>query len=272
VEDARDVVARPLERAALLVVARPEASLDAAADALERRRRDHAFGRAADAHQQVDARLRLRGGDRGRDVAVADQLHLRARLAQLGDQRVVALPLEHDDGHVARRAALRLGDAADVLGRRERDVDRVDRLRAGGDLLHVDGRAGEEHRAAVRERDHRDRARLAERGQARALERVDGDVARRPVAGADLLAVVEHRRLVLLALADDDDPVHRHGVEHQAHAVDGGLVGGLLVAAADPAPGAQRACLGDADELERDVAVGRLPVAHRAILTRRRIR
>ena len=50
-----------------------------------------------------------------------------------------------------------------------------------------------------------------------------------------LLAVVEHRRLVLLALADDDDAVHLDGVEHVAHGVDGGLVGGDLVAAADPA-------------------------------------
>ena len=30
-----------------------------------------------------------------------------------------------------------------------------------------------------------------------------------PVAVADLLAVVEHRRLVLLALADHDDALHR---------------------------------------------------------------
>ena len=40
------------------------------------------------------------------------------------------------------------------------------------------------------------------------------------------------------------------------HAVDGRLVGGLLVAAADPARAAQRGRLGHAHELQREVAVG----------------
>ena len=77
-------------------------------------------------------------------------------------------------------------------------------------------------------------------------------------AVADLLAVVEHRRLVLLALADHDDAVHRDRVEHVAHTVDGGLVGGLLVAHADEWSRRQRGGLGDADELEREVAIGEL--------------
>ena len=75
-----------------------------------------------------------------------------------------------------------------------------------------------------------------------------------------MLAVVEHRRLVLLALPDHDDAVHRDGVEHQAHRIDGGLVGSILVPAADPAGRAQRSGLGDADELEGEVSVG--PDAH----------
>ena len=82
------------------------------------------------------------------------------------------------------------------------------------------------------------------------------------VAVADLLAVVEHRRLVLLALADDDDAVHRHGVEHEAHGVDGGAVGALLVAAAHPAGGGQRGGLGDPDELQGEVAIGGLRLLH----------
>ena len=95
------------------------------------------------------------------------------------------------------------------------------------------------------------------RGQRRALERVDGDVDLRRRAVADVLAVVEHRRLVLLALADHDEAVHRDGAEHVAHGVDGGLVGGLLVAAADEAGGGERGGLGDADELEGEVSVRR---------------
>ena len=54
----------------------------------------------------------------------------------------------------------------------------VDPVRADGDLLHVHGRAREEHRAALGDRDHRDRVRLPERRQARSLERVDRDVDR----------------------------------------------------------------------------------------------
>ena len=75
-------------------------------------------------------------------------------------------------------------------------------------------------------------------------------------AVADLLAVEEHRRFVLLALADHDDAVHRDRVEHEAHRVDGGAVGGQLVAAADPAGGGERRRLGDPDQLQREVAVG----------------
>ena len=100
---------------------------------------------------------------------------------------------------------------------------------------------------------------LAERGQPRALERVDGDVDLGAAAVADLLAVVEHRRLVLLPLADHDDAAHRDAVEHEAHRVDRRLVGALLLAAADPARRGHRSRLGHADELHRDVAVGGLP-------------
>ena len=135
-------------------------------------------------------------------------------------------------------------------------------LGAAGDLLHVDARARVEHRALLRERDHRQCRGHPARREARALERVDGDVDLGRAAVADPLAVVEHRRLVLLALADDDGAVHRDGVEEQPHRVDGGLVGRLLVAAPDPARGGERRGLGHAHELEREVAVGLVARAH----------
>ena len=78
--------------------------------------------------EHVDARLGPRGGDRRRDVAVADQVDAGARLAQLADQVVVALALEHDDADVGHAPALRLRDGLHVLGRRRVDVDRVDRV------------------------------------------------------------------------------------------------------------------------------------------------
>ncbi len=77
------------------------------------------------------------------------------------------------------------------------------------------------------------------------------------------LAVVEHRGLVLLALADDDDAVHGHRLEHDPHGVDGGAVGALLVTPAHPSGGRQRRGLGDAGQFEGEVAVGCLGlIAH----------
>ena len=148
----------------------------------------------------------------------------------------------------------RLRDRADVLGRARVDVDRLGGLGPDRDLVHVERGAGIEHRPALGDGDHGDRIRLPERRQARPLERVDGDVDLGAVAGADHLAVVEHRRLVLLALADHDDAVHLDGAEHQAHRVDGSLVGLLLLAPPDPAGRSERRGLCDADELEGEVA------------------
>ena len=80
----------------------------------------------------------------------------------------------------------------------------------------------------------------------------------RALAVADLLAVEQHGRLVLLALADHDDAAHRDGADELAHRVDGRAVAAVLVAAPDPAAGGHRGRLGDPDELHGEVAVGRL--------------
>ena len=56
----------------------------------------------------------------------------------------------------------------------------------------------------------------------------------------------------------------------RAHAVDGGLVGGLLLARADEARGRQGGSLGDAHELEGQVAVRRRAPGHGPTLSRRR--
>ena len=86
-------------------------------------------------------------------------------------------------------------------------------------------------------------------------ERIDRDVAPSGPAVADLLADEEHRRLVALALADDDRAVDRQAVQLAAHRVDGGLVGRLLVAVAAQARGGDGGALGDADEFQsRDSA------------------
>ena len=63
------------------------------------------------------------------------------------------------------------------------------------------------------------------------VDGIDGDVDGGESAVAHLLTVVEHRRFVLLAFADDDDAVEIGPGQHLAHRVDGRLVDGLLVAA-----------------------------------------
>jgi hypothetical protein len=87
---------------------------------------------------------------------------------------------------------------------------------------------------ALGDRDHRDGVVHALGGEGRAVDRVDRDVALGARAVADLLAVVEHGRLVLLALADHDRAAHRDAADHLAHRVDGGLVGAVLVARGRP--------------------------------------
>ena len=163
---------------------------------------------------------------------------------------------EHDGGDVADLDPTALGDQADGLPQVAVEVEQVGDLLAPRHLLHVDARAGVEHRPLLGQRDHGQRARHAQRAQARALERVDGDVDLRLRAVADVLAVVQHRRLVLLPLADHDDAVHADRRKHGVHAVHGGLVGGDLVAAADPARGLQRRGFGHPDQFEGQVAIG----------------
>ena len=157
------------------------------------------------------------------------------------------------------RHALGLGDPADVLADRGGDVDDVDGVGPDGDLVHVEHRRRVVHRAALGDRQHRDRVGHALAHQRRAVDRVDGEVARRAVAVADLFAVVEHRRVVLLAFADHHDAAHGHRVDQLAHGVDGGAVAALLVAAAHPATCRHRAGLSDSNELEGEVAVGGFP-------------
>ena len=79
----------------------------------------------------------------------------------------------------------------------------------------------------------------------------------RPAAVAHVLAVEQHRGVVLLALADDDDAVHADRGDHGSHRLDGGAVGLVLLTPAHPATTRHRGGLGDAHELEGKVAIGR---------------
>ena len=123
------------------------------------------------------------------------------------------------------------------------------------DLVHVDARPRIEHRAALADCDDRDRVGPTVGSEGGAVDRVDGDIGLRCGSVADVLAVEQHRCLVLLSFTDHDDPVHRHGGEHRAHRVDRGAVGADLVAAADPPRSRQRRRFGDTHQFEGQVAI-----------------
>ena len=93
----------------------------------------------------------------------------------LGDQRIVARPLEDHHGDVAHLPAERLGDPMDVLGRARRDVDVTGRDRADAQLLEV-GVGCVQQPATLGCGEHGDRAGLPVGDEVRALERIDRDV------------------------------------------------------------------------------------------------
>ena len=143
----------------------------------------------------------------------------------------------------------------EVLGDRRVEADCPLGFGADRNLFHVHARTGVVHGAPGRHGDDGQRVAAAEGGQGRAVDRVDGDVGFGVGAIADALSVVEHRRLVLFAFADDDHAVHRHGSEHVAHGVDRRAVGPFFVTPTHPAGSGHRRRFGDSDQLECEVAV-----------------
>ncbi len=225
---------------------------------------DDALGRAADAEQDVGAGLGPRGGDGADHVAVGDEPDAGAGGADLGDEVVVAVAVEDDGGEVADRLALGLGHAS-AGSRSAAGVMSIEPARLGpdGDLLHVDARPGVEHGAALAHGDHRDGVAPTERGERRALDRVDRDVGvgvgsrRRPArrcraSGASSFSPSPMTTTPSIGTVLSTIP----------HRLDRGAVGAVLVASSHPPRGGQGRRLGDADQLEGEVPIRLLPLRH----------
>src|SRR6202012_5772431 len=112
------------------------------------------------------------------------------------------------------------------------------------------------HRAAVGDREHGDGVGHAFAHHRGAVHGVDGEVALRPGALADLFAVDQHRPFVFFAFADHHDTTHRDRVHQFADGFDGGAVAALFIAAANPTAGGHRTGFGDAYQFQGQVAVG----------------
>ena len=163
--------------------------------------------------------------------------------------------IQHQHRDRAGVDTLGLGEATDVVGRGGVEIDHA--LGIAGtnrELLHVDV-GGMQQGAAIGHRHGRDRARHVLGAQRGAFERVNGDVDLGAGLEADLLADIEHRRLVALALADHDGALDRQLVELAPHGVDGGLVGRLLLPVAAQPRRRHRRPLRHAHQLQRENAL-----------------
>ena len=76
-----------------------------------------------------------------------------------------------------------------------------------------------------------------------------------PLPLPDHLAVVEHRRVVLLPLADHDRSAEGDGSEEAAHGIHGRAVGAVLVPTTDEGHRPDGRGLGRPDEFQSQVAV-----------------
>ena len=118
-----------------------------------------------------------------------------------------------------------------VFRQRQVQIDGALRSRADNQLFHVHIWRIQET-ALIAYRHDRQRVRLTHRRHAGAFDGIDGDIYRIAVAGTDALANVQHRRFVDFAFANHDSAVDVDQVEHNAHGVDGGAVGGIFITAA----------------------------------------
>ena len=236
---------------------RPEPALDDAVEALHRAGGDDALRGAADAEQQVDAGALAGGHDRAGHVAVGDELDPGAGGADLVDQLLVARPVEHDDGDVLGLGCpwpWRPGGCSRRRGsgcrRRRRPPARSP---ASPCRTPPTGRTSS---PAGRPRARRSRWPCPWR---RAWCRRWGRRRRRTAGPSPSPTSSPLNSIGALSFSPSPMttvPRMPDGRDQHAHRVDGDAVGAVLVALADPATGGHRGRLGDADQLERQVAVG----------------
>ena len=124
----------------MLIVLEQESPLHLTAHAPHRRRRQHALRRATRSHIDVHARVGSRRGDHACHIAIAKQRNPRAGLAGLGDEFLVARPVEDAGDQIGDIAPLAAGEAAQVALRCAVDIDDPGRQAALAQTLRSSGK------------------------------------------------------------------------------------------------------------------------------------
>ena len=165
--------------------------------------------------------------------------------------------VEHDHHQIPDVPAERARDRAEIVLDRRVQIYRMLRRGTDDELLHVEiGRV--QQAAPLGRGQHGNRVRRARRAQVRPLERIDRDVncriaplaTFRVVGQADLLADIQHRRLVPLSLADDNRAVDRHPVHLAAHGFHRDLIGFVTVPLSHRVRAGNGRLLDDAEEIQ----------------------
>ena len=126
-----------------VIVARRQPALELTADTAQSRRSQHAFRRAADAEQQIDAGFLLRRGNGGCNIAVADQTNARAGLAHFLNERLMARPRKYDHREILDLTSLGFSERVEVFRWAFGQIDHPFTVGTRGNLSHVSIRAVE---------------------------------------------------------------------------------------------------------------------------------
>src|SRR6267143_2274185 len=203
--------------------------------ATQRRRRQHAFRRAARAHHRMHSRPDDRGRNSRREVAVADQPDARPRRANIRDNLFVPRPVQNHHHEILNISLQPLCDRLQVVGHRSIQVDRPLARRPHHQLFHVQVRRMQQA-AAVAGGQHGDSVCGSGRAEVGSFQRIHGDVhlrkqgLRRVRRQAHFFSDVQHWRFVPLAFANHDRAVDLHRVHRLAHRFYGHFIRVIPVA------------------------------------------
>ena len=205
----------------------------------------------ADPDRRIDPASRQGGHHRAGEIAFLQRPDAGAGPRHLGDELLVARPLEDGDGEVLHPDVSGKRDSSQVVDHRIVQVDRAPSPRTGDELLDLRG-GGHVGKSARLDRDQqRDRVDVPARDLARALDRVHAQVDLAP-STSDHKAMREMR---LVARAQDHGGGQPRLLERGAHGVPGGIAHAVRVSFAEEPGARKRRGLGRMHELERQLAL-----------------